>query len=65
MALVSHKKRVGPFPGGPASLMQDGRIVGNARPAGEGTWVQGWWIEIPYKYNLYIKTEGKYQKHTE
>ena len=39
--------------------MQDGRIVGDARPAAEGTWVQGWGIEIPCKYNVYGKIERK------
>ena len=38
--------------------MQDGTIVGGARPAAEGTWNHGWGIEIPCKY-VYVKTESK------
>ena len=57
MALVSHKKRVGPFSDGLAqliySLIQDGRIEGDERPAAERTWLQGWGIDIPCKYNIY------------
>ena len=55
--IVSLKERVGPFPGGLAqllySLIQDGRILGDDRPAAEGTWIQGWGIDIPCKYNVY------------
>ena len=62
--IVSHKKRVGPFPDGLVqliySLIQDGRIEGDDRPAAEETWLQDWGIDIPCKYNVYGKFGSKY-----
>ena len=42
-------------------LRIEGKILGDARSAPEGTWIQGGGIEIPCKFKIYGKSSDKRQ----